>query len=79
MRDYALNRSLAAESIGASLVTLYGNWRDRREVAKLARYGDKQLRDLGVSRDDVHWAMRQPLSQNARLALEELVFKRARC
>jgi len=78
MRDYALNRAMAAESIGTSLISLFRNWRARSEMAKLANCDDKLLLDLGIQRDDVRWALRLPLSQNPRLALEERAFLRTR-
>jgi uncharacterized protein YjiS (DUF1127 family) len=78
MRDYALNRAMASESIGASIMTLFRNWRARSEMAKLANCDDQILKDLGIRRDEVRWALRLPLSQNPRLALEERAFIRSR-
>jgi uncharacterized protein YjiS (DUF1127 family) len=78
MRDYALNRAMAAECIGTSFFTMFRNWRARSEMAKLANCDDQILRDLGISRDEVRWAARLPLSQNPRLALEGCAFMRAR-
>jgi hypothetical protein len=78
MKDYALNRGMAAESIGTSLFTLFCNWRVRRQVAALAKCNDKSLEELGFNRDKVLWAIRLPLSQNSQLALEGCAFMRAR-
>ena len=78
MRDYALNRAIAAESIGTSLFTLFRNWRVRRQVAALAKCDDKSLEELGFIRDEVLWAIRLPLSQNSQLALEGCAFMRVR-
>ena len=78
MRDYALNRAMAAESIGTSFFTLFRNWRVRRQMAALAKCDDKLLQELGIIRDEVLWATRLPLSQNSQLALEECAFMRAR-
>ena len=78
MRDYALNRAMAAESIGTSFLTLFRNWQARRQMAALAKCDDRLLQDLGISRGEVLWAMRLPLSQNPRLALEGRAFMRAR-
>ncbi len=78
MRDYALNRAMAAESIGTSIFTLFRNWQARSEMAKLANCDDQILQDLGILRDEVRWALRLPLSQNPRLALELCAFMRAR-
>lgn len=78
MREFALNRAQSVESIGGSLVTLYGNWRARCQTAKLATCDDQLLRKLAITRDEVQWALRLPLSQNSRLALEERAFMRTR-
>jgi hypothetical protein len=78
MRDYALNRAIAAESIGTSFLTLFRNWRARRQVAVLAKCDNRHLKELGVLRDEVLWAMRLPLSQNSQLALEACAFMRER-
>jgi uncharacterized protein YjiS (DUF1127 family) len=78
MRDYTLNRAIAAESIGTSLSTLFRNWRARRQIGALAKCDDRLLKELGIIRDDVLWATRLPLSQNSQLALEECAFMRAR-
>jgi uncharacterized protein YjiS (DUF1127 family) len=78
MRDYALNRAISAESIGTSLFTLFRNWQARRQMAALAKCDDRLLEELGISRGEVLWAARLPLSRNPRLALEECAFLRAR-
>jgi len=78
MRDYALNRAMAAESIGTWIFTLFRNWRARRQMAALAKCDDRLLKELGIIRDDVIWAMQLPLSQNSQLALEGCAFMRAR-
>jgi hypothetical protein len=78
MRDYALNRALAAESIGTSLPTLFRNWQARRELAKLEHSNDHMLRVMHITQDDVQWALQLPLRDNPRLALENLRFQRSR-
>ena len=78
MRDYALNHALATESIGTSLLTLFRNWRARRQIVKLVKCDDRLLKDLGILRGEVLWVVGLPLSQNPRLALEECAFMRAR-
>lgn len=50
MRDYALNRAMAAESIGTSFYALFRNWRARRQMAVLAKCDDKHLQELGIIR-----------------------------
>lgn len=78
MRDYALNRAMAAENIGASLLAPYRNWRARCRIEKLANGNDEILKDLGITRDDVQWAMRLPLGRNPMLALEDRAFRQSR-
>lgn len=80
MRDYALNRAHAFETAtGQSVVhRLIRNWKARRRVARLMDHDDYLLRDIGVTRQDVRWASRLPLTVNAALALEERAFRRRR-
>lgn len=80
MRDYALNRAEAAEAAG-SMSLLWGfirNWRARRAVERLDALDDFLLRDIGVTRAEVHWASGLPLSVNAALLLEERATRRRR-
>lgn len=80
MRDYALSRAASAEATGAlSLFNgLLRNWLARRAVGRLDQLDDYLLRDIGVTREEVQWAARLPLSVNAALALEERATKRRR-
>lgn len=80
MRDYALNHARSFEAFGAAswVANIVRNWRARRAVARLDTYDDYMLRDIGVSRADVHWASGLPLSVNAALALEERALQRLR-
>jgi hypothetical protein len=78
MRDYALNHALATESIGSSLLTLFRNWQARRELAKLEHSNDPVLKGMGITQDDLLWALQLPLRDNPRLALENLLFRRSR-
>jgi hypothetical protein len=79
MRDYALTRALSiGEAGGRSIMTrLFRNWRARRSVARLQAYDDYILRDIGVSREDIAWAVGLPLTVNAALGLEERSFRRS--
>ena len=76
MRDYALNHALATESIGTSLLTLFRNWQARRELARLKYSNNPALK--GITEDEIQWALRLPLRDNPRLALENLRFQRSR-
>lgn len=80
MRDYALNRAVAAEATG-SLSLLWGllrNWRARRAVSRLDQLDDHLLRDIGVTREELRWAAGLPLSLNAALQLEDRANRRRR-
>jgi uncharacterized protein YjiS (DUF1127 family) len=72
MRDYVLSRAIFDDRIGnRSLFSrLFHNWKARREVSQLAGFDDFMLADIGVSRADVEWATRLPLSTDATEALE---------
>ena len=78
MRDYALSQAANFEDAGSSslLGRLYRNWLARRAVSRLDSFDDYLLRDIGVTRSDVHWASGLPLSVNAALALEERSLQR---
>ncbi len=73
MRDYALNRAIFDDRIGnRSLFSrLFHNWKARREVSQLAGFDDFMLADIGVSRADVEWAAKLPLTTDATEALEQ--------
>lgn len=80
MRDYALSHAHSFEAAGSAslLGRFFRNWRARRAVARLDTFDDYMLRDIGVSRGDVHWAAGLPLTVNAALALEERSHQRQR-
>jgi uncharacterized protein YjiS (DUF1127 family) len=71
MRDYALNRAIASEDYGFSLARLWRNWKSRRQLARLYKCHDYLLRDMGIERADVDWALRLSLRDNPLLALED--------
>lgn len=39
-------------------------WRNRRETRALLDMNDSQLADIGLTRDDVHHALRQPFTRD---------------
>ncbi len=41
------------------------NWRSRNRIRALEEYDTHMLKDIGVTRDEIHWAARLPLSRNA--------------
>lgn len=78
MRDYALNRAVSLGEYGAVslLRRLLRNWRTRRRIAALGHFDDYLLKDIGVTRQEVQWAVGLPLTVNAAMALEERAFSR---
>jgi uncharacterized protein YjiS (DUF1127 family) len=80
MRDYALNRAIYDDRIGnRSLFSrFFHNWKARRELSRLAAFDDFMLADIGLSRADVEWASRLPLSRDATEALESRAMLRQR-
>jgi uncharacterized protein YjiS (DUF1127 family) len=80
MRDYALSRAQSADATGSASILwrMIGNWRARRSVSRLHNLDDFLLRDIGLSREDLHWASGLPLTINAALALEERATLRTR-
>jgi uncharacterized protein YjiS (DUF1127 family) len=72
MVEYLEHRAVSTGGFGEGLLLrLWGNWRARRDVLKLQRLSDHQLKDMGLRRGDIFWASQQPLSVNAALVLEE--------
>jgi hypothetical protein len=78
MRDYAIQRATASESLGSSLIGLVHNWQARRRIARWLSDGETPDHGLGLSAVDLRWAMRLPLDQNPLVALEDLAFRRSR-
>jgi uncharacterized protein YjiS (DUF1127 family) len=73
MKDYAFHQAQVSGSLpGAGLLeNLIRNWLARKAVRRMESFDDHLLRDIGLTRDDVHWAAGLPLSQNAALSLDE--------
>ena len=78
MRDYAFHHSASYGDAGTGsfIGRVIRNWLARRAVTRLEQFDDYMLRDIGVTRGDVHWASVLPLSVNAALALEERSLQR---
>lgn len=72
-------RSRLSESLNAA-VRLLSDFLEarhgRREVARLARYDDIMLADIGIARADVEWALMQPWDADPSLALAMRVNRR---
>jgi uncharacterized protein YjiS (DUF1127 family) len=71
MKCYVLNWSISLETAGIfGLRQRLKNWLARRAIANLDRFGDCLLRDIGVTKEDMHWARDLHLTQNAVIALD---------
>jgi len=80
MRDYALNRAIFEDRIGnRSLFSrLFHNWKARKEVTQLTEFDDFLLADIGVTRDDLEWAAKLPITTDPTRALEDRAVLRDR-
>lgn len=71
--------SLLSTAVSSGLATLkrvFVLWMNRRAVYRLATLDDHYLRDIGLSRGDVDWALSQPWQTDPSLALAERVERR---
>ncbi len=55
---------------------LFKNWMIRRRIRALAGYETSVLDDIGVTREEVIWASRLPLSVNSAIALQDRSWRR---
>lgn len=80
MRNYIETQAISAglHPAHALLPRLWRNWRARRGIRLLERMDDHMLRDMGLTRDDLRWARRLPLSANAEASLEDLRLRNLR-
>ena len=64
MRNYVANeaRSRLSSSSFANLVQLVRNWRSKRVFTKLYLLGDHQLKDIGLTREQLTRITSLPLS-----------------
>jgi uncharacterized protein YjiS (DUF1127 family) len=46
------------------------SWNSRRKLARLSELDDRLLADVGVTRDDVDWALQLPFSVDPSLELQ---------
>jgi uncharacterized protein YjiS (DUF1127 family) len=49
---------------------LFHAWSNRRKVSKLDEFDDHILADLGLTREDVRWALNQPFSYDPSITLQ---------
>jgi len=55
---------------------MFVRWNNRRAIYKLSLLDNRQLRDIGVTRADVIWALSLPRSVDPSLELNDLVQRR---
>ncbi len=51
------------------LFRLFDAWQRRRRFGRLRDLDDRQLRDVGLTRDDVAWGMRLPVREDAAMRI----------
>ena len=75
MDDYVMQQARFAGDLPGSgiLARLLNNWQARRATVKLLDLSEVTLRDIGVTRADIDWAAKRPLSENAATALADRV------
>jgi hypothetical protein len=78
MREFVFNRACSADFGASWFARFWLNWQDRRGVAKLKATDPATLAIIGLAPEDIAQALELPLTQNARLALEQLAFHRSR-
>jgi uncharacterized protein YjiS (DUF1127 family) len=54
----ALRAQERATFLGAALHALAIWWRSRREATRLSGYSDRMLKDIGMARGGIEWAVR---------------------
>lgn len=55
---------------------LWVNWNRRRHVRKFRDFDERILDDIGVTREEVAWASRLPITVNAAQALQDKAWRR---
>jgi uncharacterized protein YjiS (DUF1127 family) len=80
MRDYVLTQSMrhSGRSGLGTIQRLIRNWTSRHAVAKLEKLSDHQLRDVGLSRDDLLRLKSLPLDVDPASEMERLRFLSSR-
>jgi uncharacterized protein YjiS (DUF1127 family) len=63
MREYVLFEARSRQAYGRStgLVRLAKNWKSRSDLKRLAAMDDYMLRDIGLTRDELHRLAARPL------------------
>ena len=56
--------------LARAAVHLQRAWARRRDLARLREFDDHQLADIGVTREDLRWALTQPFLHDPTAALQ---------
>ncbi|MBL8790761.1 MAG: DUF1127 domain-containing protein [Rhizobiales bacterium] len=66
MRNFALHQAQQSDmSIAPGILArLWQNWQSRRELARLTRFDDHMLRDIGLTRHSLHTALNVSLTDD---------------
>lgn len=72
----ALNFESSVIRWAKMLEAIIVRWSNRRAIYKLSMLDNRQLRDIGVTRADVIWALSLPRSVDPSLELNNLVQRR---
>jgi uncharacterized protein YjiS (DUF1127 family) len=55
--------------IARDVAGLFHAWSNRRKVSKLGEFDDHMLADIGLTREDVRWALNQPFTYDPTITL----------
>ena len=63
MRDFEISEANSRAAFGRFtwIMRMVANWRMRKDLKRLQRFSDYQLRDIGLSRADLHRLVCMPL------------------
>ena len=68
-RFAGLASAIRESSWPAHLLRLLDNWLKRGAIVRLGQLDDRLLRDVGMDRSDLFWAMRLPIGEDAETKL----------
>ena len=66
----------AARSPRSIALRLLRNWLFRRRLAKLTNHNNRLLQDIGLTREDLDWALSHQLAINRSDKLRQIVLRR---
>lgn len=80
MDDYALSQAQFRSELGlwGKCIRLVRHWRTRKSFRHLCHASDYQLRDIGLTRQDIQRLSGLPLSVDAAWEAEAIRFRRSR-